>query len=156
MYFLIVADFWRTKCWCQQNSRGLSCDSYIYWFSLGTKFHHCRICVIDFRKGGPFCPSHLLAPLEMPIQSRVKVKNFYKILTCLKKTTIYIGLLTDQISIIHSKKNWFGNFGQGFYYITLSENYFLKFQLPAIKQFWSNFCCKEFLFVSTQKVCFGF
>ena len=48
------------KCWCQQNSRSVSRDSYIFWifFAQGitAKFHHCRICVTDFREGGLFWP----------------------------------------------------------------------------------------------------
>ena len=44
------------KCWCQQNSGGVSRDLYIFWifFRLrynSAKFHHCRICVTDFRQG---------------------------------------------------------------------------------------------------------
>ena len=48
------------KCWCQQNSRGLSRNSYIFlgllWVRYNcAKFHLCWICVTDFREGGPFC-----------------------------------------------------------------------------------------------------
>ena len=52
------------KCLCQQNFRGVSGDSYIFWVFFRynfVNFHQCRICVRDFRKervegGGGFLP----------------------------------------------------------------------------------------------------
>ena len=49
------------KCWCYQNSRGVSRDSNIFldilWLSYNcAKFHHCRICVTDFREVALFAP----------------------------------------------------------------------------------------------------
>ena len=43
------------------------------------KFHHCRICVTDFREGGPFCPPspHPWAAPKRPILNRVKGTNFH-------------------------------------------------------------------------------
>ena len=41
------------KCLCQQNFRGVSGDSYIFWVFFRynfVNFHQCRICVRDFRK----------------------------------------------------------------------------------------------------------
>ena len=45
------------KCWCKQNSRYVGRDSYSFWIILRynfAKFHHCRMCVTDFRQGGDF------------------------------------------------------------------------------------------------------
>ena len=36
------------------------------------KFHHCRLCVTDFREGGPFWPPSLWAAPKKPILNRVK------------------------------------------------------------------------------------
>ena len=36
------------------------------------QFHHCKICVADFRDGGPFCPHPWPVP-KMPILNRVKM-----------------------------------------------------------------------------------
>ena len=48
------------KYWFQLNSRGLSCDQYIFWVFFGygitAKFHLYRICVTDFREGDLFGP----------------------------------------------------------------------------------------------------
>ena len=62
--------FWfpMKKCWCQQNSRSVSRDSYIFGSSLGNyncdKLRLCRKCVTDFREGGSFCP--LPHPWKVP------------------------------------------------------------------------------------------
>ena len=53
---------------------GVSCDSYSFWnfFRQGitVKFHHCRICVTGFRKGGPFSPPPPPPPIrEQPRKS---------------------------------------------------------------------------------------
>ena len=37
------------KCWCQQNLRGVSLDSYIFCIFFCAKFHHCNICATEFR-----------------------------------------------------------------------------------------------------------
>ena len=51
-----IWDFRWKKCWYQQNSRGVPPDSYILdvlWVRCNcAKFHHCRICVTDFRDRG--------------------------------------------------------------------------------------------------------
>ena len=39
------------------------------------KFHHCRIYVTDFRKGGRFCPTHPWAAPKKPILNRVQRIN---------------------------------------------------------------------------------
>ena len=62
------------KYWCQQNSRGVSRDSYIFFNLLLVrhkcgKFHHCRICMTDFRERGPFCPSPPPPIREQPQKS---------------------------------------------------------------------------------------
>ena len=41
------------------------------WYNCA-KFHHCRICVTDLGKGGPFCHPHPWAAPKMPILNRVK------------------------------------------------------------------------------------
>ena len=47
-----------------------------FGFSLdkvnSAKFHHCRICVTDLRKGEPFCSPPSGAAPKMPILNRVK------------------------------------------------------------------------------------
>ena len=70
------------KCWCQQNSSGVSLDSYSFFDLLRVsyncaKFHHCRICVIDFRDGGLFAPPplHPWASPKKPIFN--SSKNYY-------------------------------------------------------------------------------
>ena len=49
------------KSWIQQNSKGVSRDSYVFSIFVQlrykcAKLHHCRICVTDFREGA-FLPS---------------------------------------------------------------------------------------------------
>ena len=39
------------------------------------KFHHCRICVADFRKGVPKRPPHPWAAPKTPILNRVKCRT---------------------------------------------------------------------------------
>ena len=57
------------KCWFPPNSRGVSCDWYIYiyiYIYMGlfyvrcnwSKFHDCRIYVTGFKEGNLFSPSH--------------------------------------------------------------------------------------------------
>ena len=55
------------------------------------KFHQCRICVTDFREGGPFCPSpHPWAAPKKPILNRVKsaFQTFEKNNPSLSKPTL--------------------------------------------------------------------
>ena len=41
-------------------------------------FHHCRICVTEFREGGPFWPApHPWVAAKKPILNRVKSLVFY-------------------------------------------------------------------------------
>ena len=62
------------KYWCLQQSRNVSRDLYIFWIFLDNcaKFHHCRICVADFRDGGAKRPPHPWAAPKKPILNRVK------------------------------------------------------------------------------------
>ena len=72
------------KCWCQQNSRG--CVTwFIYFLDLlwvrynCAKFHHCSICVTDFREVGAFLPPpHPWAAPKKPILNRVKKRLWYR------------------------------------------------------------------------------
>ena len=48
------------------------------------QFHHCRICVADFREGGPFCPHPWPAP-KMPILNRVKMGLRQEVWNFIKK-----------------------------------------------------------------------
>ena len=52
------------ECLCQQNSRSVSRDLYIFDFRQVryncVTFHHCRICVTDFREEGIFAHPHPL------------------------------------------------------------------------------------------------
>ena len=76
------------KCRCQQNSRGVSHDSYIFWvfFTEGitAKFHHCGICVTHFREGGgcflsqpPSSPHICEQPQKSPSWIGLLWCNFY-------------------------------------------------------------------------------
>ena len=60
------------KCWCQQNSRDVSSDLYIFWIFL-----RYGICVADFREGGQKAPPpHPWAAPKTPILNRVKANYF--------------------------------------------------------------------------------
>ena len=83
LYFLVQQNLLISieKYWCQQDSRGVSRDSYIFldllWVRYNcAKFHHCRIRVTDFREGrGLFAlPLLPLAAPKKPILNRVKIK----------------------------------------------------------------------------------
>ena len=77
------------KCWCQQNSSGVVCHVIHIFLDLldvrynCAKFHHCRICVTDFKEvgvgggGGGF----LLPPIhEQPLKdpSRIGLTRLQK------------------------------------------------------------------------------
>ena len=80
------------KCCCQQNSRGVTCDSYVFCIFFKQDIHYCRICVTNFRddwrqKGSPLCaflpPSplpRLWAAHKMPILNRVKISRDLKVI----------------------------------------------------------------------------
>ena len=82
------------KCRCQQNSMGVSHDSYIFWvfFTEGitAKFHHCGICVTHFREGcflsqPPSSPHICEQPQKSPSWIGLLWCNFYNgILECSK------------------------------------------------------------------------
>ena len=62
------------KCWCQQNSGCVSRDSFFFfnllWIRYNcAKFHHCKICLTDFRKGGLFDPP--------PIREKPRKSSFW-------------------------------------------------------------------------------
>ena len=42
------------------------------------KFHHCRICVVDFREDGPKRPPHPWVASKKPILNRVKESWYWK------------------------------------------------------------------------------
>ena len=74
------------NCWCQQNSRDVSRDLYIFWIFFRysiivpcAKVHHCRICVTDFREGGTLLPPppHPWAALKKPIWIGLKHDILY-------------------------------------------------------------------------------
>ena len=60
------------KCWCQQNSRSVSRDSYIFWifFRWGITVPSF-IIVTDFRGGSFLPPPHPSAVPKMPILNRL-------------------------------------------------------------------------------------
>ena len=66
--FLDIANSWFSvkRCWCQQNSRTMSRDSYILWtfFRSGTT---------GFRERGLFGPSHQWASPKKPILNRINL-----------------------------------------------------------------------------------
>ena len=75
-----ICQFPLKQCWSQQKSRGMSRDSYIFLDLLwgrytSAKFHHCRICVTDFKEGGLFvCPAHRWAAPKKPILNMINEK----------------------------------------------------------------------------------
>ena len=74
------------KCWCQQNPSCVSCDSYSFWNFFRYKsanFHHCRICVTDFREGGGFLALPIREqPQKSPTWIGLKQKSNIAILKC--------------------------------------------------------------------------
>ena len=76
-WFLIKK--WRS----QQSSRSVSRD-LLYFMDLlyvrynWAKFHHCRICVTDFKEEVLSTLSHPLAALKRPILNSIKIKNIDK------------------------------------------------------------------------------
>ena len=83
------------KWWCQQNSRGVSCDSYIFWmfFRWGVKFHHCRICVTNFRETDLFSPPP--HPRESPKKSILNRVNSWQHYDMLMSWNCNSTVLTD-------------------------------------------------------------
>ena len=81
--------FQMKKWWCQQKSKDLSRDSYIFRFSLGkfSKFNHCWICVIDFREGSFFVLLHPWAALKKSILNKVKDSQNFFIKSLLRHTS---------------------------------------------------------------------
>ena len=69
------------KCLCQQNFRGVSGDSYIFWVFFRynfVNFHQCRICVRDFRKemgGGLFAPPPSVSSPEKAHLNKLKLTS---------------------------------------------------------------------------------
>ena len=72
------------KCLCQQNSRCVSGDSYIFWVFFRynfVNFHQCRICVRDFRKerveggGGLFAPPPSVSSPEKAHLNKLKLTS---------------------------------------------------------------------------------
>ena len=67
------------KCLCQQNSRGVSGDSYIFWVFFRynfVNFHQCRICVRDFRKErGLFAPPPSVRSPEKANLNKLKLTS---------------------------------------------------------------------------------
>ena len=70
-----ICSFLVKKCWCQQNSRGVSGDSYLdlVWVRYNcAKFHHCMIWVTDLGRGAFSAPhTHPWAAPKKPILNRV-------------------------------------------------------------------------------------
>ena len=75
---------------------------------------------------------------------------FYKINTCLQKTTTSISLQVEQICSVNIWNIHFFNFGRGFcgFFSTLSS----EDPGSSYKKIWNNFYCIVLLFVKTQKV----
>ena len=68
------------KCWYQQNSRGVSRDSYIFWIFLGLCITVPRFITVGYvwqilGRGAifPLLPPHPWAALKKPILNRVKI-----------------------------------------------------------------------------------
>ena len=79
---------------------------------------------------------------------------FYKINTCLQKTTTCIGLQAEQIFSVNIWYTYFSILGVAFAVSFLC--YFQKLQLLVVRKFWTNFCCTVLLYLWAQKVCLSF
>ena len=101
------------KCWYQQNSRGVSRDSYIFldllWVRYNcAKFPHCRICLTDFTpppiRGQPRkSPSWIgLNHQWKVIQKFFKCWNIWTIKTRLRRSTGKMWLQSE--TAIHTTK----------------------------------------------------
>ena len=98
------------KCSCRQNSRGVSRDSYIFWmffrWGITAKFHHCRICVTNFRETDLFSPPPL--PRESPkksILNRVNSWQHYDMLMSWNCSSTVSTDITNRFPPF-VKKNW--------------------------------------------------
>ena len=80
-----------------------------------------------------------------------KFKSFCKINTFLEKTTACTRLQTEQIFSVNINYTYFGWGFCASFSLSLPNT-------PAScgKKYWYNFCCIEFLFVWTQKLCLRF
>ena len=79
---------------------------------------------------------------------------FYKINTCLQKSTACIGLKAEQIFSVNTWHTYFSILGVAFTLPCLF--YFQKLQLLVVKRFWTNFCCIVILYLWAQKECLSF
>ena len=79
---------------------------------------------------------------------------FYKINTCLKKTTFCIELQAEQIFSVNIWYTYFSILGMAFVVPFLS--YFQKLQHLVVKKIWTNFCCIVLLYLWAQKACLRF
>ena len=97
------------KYWCQQNSRGMSRDLYIFWiffvYGITAKFHHCKICVRNFREGRIFCtPPRPFReqPQKSPSYIGFKIISLFYLfyLPCLIYGSIF-SLITQTFACLH-------------------------------------------------------
>ena len=79
---------------------------------------------------------------------------FYKITTCLQKTTTCIRLQTWQIFSVNIWYTYFSILGMALAVPFLC--YFQKLQHLVVKELWTNFCCVVLLYLWIQKVCLRF
>ena len=104
------------KCCCQQNSRGVTCDSYVFCIFFKQDIHYCRICVTDFRdgwgqKGSPLCaffpppPPSLWAAPKMSILNRVKISSDLKVINTTHVVLGEIKLNTEIIRLFSYDNN---------------------------------------------------
>ena len=62
------------KCWCQQNSGGVSLDSYNFWIFFRKGITLPSFIILEYVRqilGRPFCPPHPWAAPKISIKNRV-------------------------------------------------------------------------------------
>ena len=83
------------KCWCKQNSRGVSRNSYIFlgllWVRYNcVKFHHCRICLMwqILGRGGGLSPTPIREqPRKSPSWTGSNYLFLFHNMPCMPYTT---------------------------------------------------------------------
>ena len=88
------ADFLRQKCWCQQNSRGVSSEWYIFWIFFMSGITLSSFIIVGyvwyFRKGGGafLPPPHPWITPKMPILNSVNKVAGLRSATFIKRETL--------------------------------------------------------------------
>ena len=110
------------------------------------KFHHCRICVTDFREGGPFCTPPILEQprkcpswikLKIKIVMNVKISCYFSCYLCWNNQMLLYNLytFTFKVGLSPLKKKYFTCFNESPLKIIKNGFYFVIKPLFALKIF---------------------